>query len=425
MDRNSEWWRNGNFLGLIMGAILSALGDAAIFILLAWYVIDVTGSEGMLGTALMVMALPRLVFMLVGGVVSDRFQQKNVMALSALARAVVLLLYSLFLLGNQPEWMMPALFAMAALFGVVDAFFYPARSSIMPFVVAKEHLAAANSVIGTAQQISTVTGPVLAALLLQSDSYPLMFAVIGLFFLIASLVLVMIRQNPREGTGGKGEDVPIAAAVRELGEGLRYVRTIPMQIILMGVSMGINLMWMGPVYISLPVMIKEMGWSGEAFGYLEGALGAGAILGGIIAGVANGFRGRMMVIPCFLIGLGLGEAALGLMEALPFGLTVMFLLGMMLSLTDIPIITYMQTVIEPRYLGRVMSLQSMMSMGLIPVSYALVSFFLEHQVLPTYGLMMTGGFFIALLGVSLWSFRHFRQMEQHPAWIAANERASA
>jgi len=63
---NNTLWRNSSFILLWCGTILSAMADGAFFILLSWFIVDVTGSEAMLGTTLICMSIPRLLFMLAG-----------------------------------------------------------------------------------------------------------------------------------------------------------------------------------------------------------------------------------------------------------------------------------------------------------------------------------------------------------------------
>lgn len=73
---NSSLWRNCAFVRLWCGTILSALADSAFFLVLSWFIVDVTGSETMLGTTLICMSVPRLLFMLIGGVAADRWSRK-------------------------------------------------------------------------------------------------------------------------------------------------------------------------------------------------------------------------------------------------------------------------------------------------------------------------------------------------------------
>lgn len=156
---DSSLWRHSAFVRLWCGTILSALADSAFFLLLSWFIVDVTGSEAVLGTTLICMSIPRLLFMLLGGVAADRWSRKWIMFGSIFARGLILLLFSLLLAIDGGGWLPYSAYAVAVLFGMVDAFFWPARSSILPFLVPREQLAKANSMMEISQQISTVGGP--------------------------------------------------------------------------------------------------------------------------------------------------------------------------------------------------------------------------------------------------------------------------
>lgn len=416
---NRAVWRNGNFTRLWLGTVLSAFGDGAIFILLSWFVIDVTGSEAMLGTTLLCISVPRLLFMLAGGVLADRISRKWIMSMSVMARALVLILFSLLLLFVGDSYLRLSVYVMAVIFGIVDAFFWPARNSIMPSLVMKDQLPAANSIMETSQQLSMVGGPLIASLLLQTMAYPYMFLSIAALFLVSMLLIFSLRPLPADHAGAADHtdaEAYKSSPLRDLVDGIRYVLTIRILTIIMVVSLFLNVAFAGPINIGLPVLVKQLGWEGSAFGYLEGAIGVGAIAGGIITGLANGFRSRYKFLPLLLGLLGVSVASLYVMNDLSFGFVMMLIGGMMLSMTNIPLITYIQTIVSTNKLGRVMSLLSLMSMGLQPVSYTLSSFLLDQKIFTPQTLLLLGGSMMTVMGVSILLLRDFRNMEKHPEW---------
>lgn len=404
-------WLTRSFFLFWLATVFSALGDSANFILASWYVVDVTGSEGTLGTVLLCMSLPRLFFMLAGGVVADRLNRKYIMAFSGLARAVVLSVFALAFLSGNTFQMQVGLYLMAVLFGIVDAFFWPARDSMIPQIVQKEHLAPANSLLQTSQQLSMVVGPLLAALLFRLSNYSLRFMTVAALFLAAALLLSGIRISQSI------EVQPVKdSAISELAAGIRYVLKIRPITLIMIAAMLINLLIMGPLNIALPVLVKKLGWGGSAFSYLEGFLGVGAIVGGLVTGLAKGFRGHLRIVAMFIAIMGSCFATVGLMTSVGFGLAAMMLTGIMMSMVNIPVVTYVQTITDSSMLGRVMSLLSLMSMGLGPVSYALTSFILQQKVASSQMVILVGGFAMAVAGLSLLLIKGFRTIEEHPAW---------
>jgi MFS family permease len=302
-SNNRAVWRSGNFFRVWLATVFSAFGDGAIFILLSWFVIDVTGSEAMLGTVLLCMSVPRLLLMLAGGVVADRISRKLIMSLSVLARAIVLMLFGLMLLIGGDSDRSVSIYLMAVVFGIVDAFFWPARSSLMPSIVTKEQLPAANSIMETSQQLSMVGGPLIASFLLHATTYPYMFLSIAVLFVVSMILIFSLRLLPVEQAEAAGENDPAAAKsspLRDVADGIRYVLTVRILAIIMVISLLLNVAFAGPINIGLPVLVKQLGWDGSAFGNLQAAIGVGAIAGGIVTGLAKGFRGRYFLLPPFL-----------------------------------------------------------------------------------------------------------------------------
>lgn len=122
-----------DFRLLFTGETISVVGDHFHFVALAWLTLQLTGSGLALGSVLMVAAIPRAVFMIVGGALSDRWSPRSLMLYSNAVRAVLVgIIAALVLSGQVQLW---HLYVMGAAFGVVDALFYPALQSIVPMLV--------------------------------------------------------------------------------------------------------------------------------------------------------------------------------------------------------------------------------------------------------------------------------------------------
>ena len=143
--RLKELFRNRNFKLLFWGETISNIGDQFTFVGLAWLVARMTGSSIAVGTVLALSGFPRAILMFVSGTVIDRFSPRIVMMVSNATRFfVVSLLAILILTGRIELWM---IYTIALLFGIFDAFFIPARSSLVPHIVTKEILGIGNTLI--------------------------------------------------------------------------------------------------------------------------------------------------------------------------------------------------------------------------------------------------------------------------------------
>lgn len=142
------------------------LGDQFYLVALPWLVLKLTGDPLAMSLVLATASIPRALFMLVGGALTDRFSSRQVMLSSFLLRLVIVsLLAGLVLTGIIELWM---LYVFAFLFGLVDAFYYPALNSSVPQLVDQEQLQTGNALIQGAGQLSLFAGPFLAGALITT-----------------------------------------------------------------------------------------------------------------------------------------------------------------------------------------------------------------------------------------------------------------
>ena len=162
-DRNALM-RDKNFVWLMAGAIISMLGDQFTLVALPWLVLRMTGDTLVLGTVLGLMSLPRAAFILIGGAVVDRYSPKKVLMITKYINAVLLaVLAVLVLTGGLTLW---TVYVLAFAIGLATAFSIPSATSMLPHVMQRAQLPAANGVMMGLRQLSMFLGPLLAGLLI-------------------------------------------------------------------------------------------------------------------------------------------------------------------------------------------------------------------------------------------------------------------
>src|ERR1051325_8205752 len=148
--------RHRPFALLWIGQTTSRLGDSLHRIALAWWVLEKTGSATAMGTVLVLSQIPLLIFLLIGGVVVDRFPRLRIMFLSDLLSGLVVTFIAVFSWLNYLQiWHI--LFA-SLVFGLVEAFFFPAYQSVIPQIVPSDMLVSANSLNGLSQRVTGILG---------------------------------------------------------------------------------------------------------------------------------------------------------------------------------------------------------------------------------------------------------------------------
>jgi MFS family permease len=152
---------NRNFRLLFGGSTVSALGDQFTLVALPWLVLKLTGDPAALGLVLAAMALPRAIFMLIGGAVVDRMSPRRVLLGARGANALLVSLLAVLVWTGVIN--MPVVYAIALGIGLSTAFAYPASSSILPQLMEPTQLASANALVMGMRQMSVFVGPLLAA----------------------------------------------------------------------------------------------------------------------------------------------------------------------------------------------------------------------------------------------------------------------
>jgi MFS family permease len=355
-----------SFRRLWVATTLSLFGDFFNYVALAWLVLQLTGSGLALGSVLVVQALPRAVLMLVGGALADRLSARLTMLGSmGLRTAVVAPLAVLVLTGRVQMW---EVYAIAVVFGVVDAFYMPARSSILPKVVADHELEPGNAVLNVTAQTSVILGPVLGGLIVAALGIGWAFAADAACFAIGFLFILWL---PSAARTAPGEAHPDGGLGGQIVAGFRYAWADSGIRVLLIVIAVIDFAANGALGVGLPTLAHGRFAAGAAgLGILLGAWGVGATLGALGAGFVPPPKrfGWLMVLLCAWLGVGM--LGVGLVPSLLPAALLMAFSGVGTGVVNTYGISWLQRRTEPAMQGRVMSLVMLASMGLTPLAYA-------------------------------------------------------
>lgn len=379
-----------DFRLLWAGEAVSAIGDQFALIALPWLALVLTGSGLALGSVLALMAVPRALLMLVGGISVDRLSPRRVMLVSNVVRlAAVAVLGGVVLAGVAELWM---LYVFALVFGVADAFFFPAQTSIVPQLVEPAQLQRANGIVQGTAQASVLLGPALAGVVIAAlggepgaagaagAAGGAGTAGIGLALLldaatfgVSILTLVLMRARTPV-------DRPAASIVDDLRAAFGYVGGLPGLRAVVLLSLAANLLIVGPFEVGLPVIAYERLPEGAAaFGILLSAFGGGSLVGLALAAALPAPRpSRFAFVVIGATGVaGAGLALLPLVDTTPAAAVLIALAGAALGFGNLHGITWAQARIAPELMGRVMSVLMLGSVGLVPVSMVLAGAFVQ------------------------------------------------
>lgn len=395
------------FRRLFVGEGVALLADQMFLISLTLLVLEVAGPGPQLGSVLAVASIPGALLMLVGGWVSDRFPPAAVLVVSNAGRAALMAVLAWIVLSDAVQlW---HLYVLAGALGLLDAFHYPASLSVVPSLVEKRKLEAANALVQGAEQISGLVGPALAAAAAASLGLGTTFATFALMFLATSALVFTVARGAKkrpDAEGAQDAKNPTAPGGGIL-DGLRYAWRDPLLRTMLFVLAAINLAAIGPMIVGGAVLAEERLGGAGSLGVLFSAFGGGSLVGLLVAGAAGRprRRGATMLGATALIGLGLG--ALGFVPGLVSACAAAVAMGVGAGYLGVVLVSWLQERAEPALRGRVMSLVMFCVVALDPVSYALAGALVARSLTLTFVAAGTLMLAAALFGAASGPVREF------------------
>jgi MFS family permease len=351
-----NWW---------IGNTVSLLGDQFYLVALPWLVLQLTGSSLVLGTILMVAAIPRAALMLVGGAATDRLSARYVLICATTARmflvGVVTLLVWLHVIRL---W---HLYLLTFAFGVADAFALPAGPALVPTLVDASQLQPANALLGGSQVMTGMVGPAPAGLIIKFWGIASALFFDTLSFLAAIVALTKVPEPPK---------IPHPSGTRpsmlhSIAEGLRSVRSDSALLFLMVIFATLNMCIAGPVVIGLAALAKFRFGSAAAFGTFLSCFSGGMLAGMGLGGMVKKPRKRGLQFIAMGMLCGVELIGVGLYQRFWTIASLLGVMGVGAGFVNVQFTTWIQLRVERTMMGRVMSVLMFAAIGLIPVSYAI------------------------------------------------------
>src|SRR4051812_20093113 len=357
--------RSRDFRLLWSGACVSLLGDGAFLVALAWQVYALSGAATAMSLVGIAMTVPTIVFLLVGGVASDRLDRRRIMLAADVVRAVAVgLLAALTLSGALELW---HVIVLVVAYGTGAAFFAPAFDAIVPELVPAEHLAHANALEQIVRPLAMrLAGPALGGMLVGAFGAGTAFALDAASFLVSAAALLAMRRGARK-------PVPAGVSVvADLRAGWAFVRRHTWLWATFASAAIAYLCFMGPVEVLLPLVVKQdLGGSATDLGIVFAAGGLGSVACALVLG-GRGLPRRDITFMYIAWTLAtLAVAGYGLATAVWQLMLASLVFNALETAGTVVWATAKQRHVPGDMLGRVSSLDWLISIGLLPLSFAL------------------------------------------------------
>ena len=405
-----------DFRLLWTGLTVSFIGDGLYFVALAWEVYRISNAPTAMSAVGMAWTLPLILFVLLGGIVTDRFDRRKVIIASDIARGTaVLTLGILSLTGVIQLW---HVLGLVALYGAGEAFIGPAFGAIVPQVVPKDQLVEANALDALVEPLCLrLVGPAAGGFLVAALGAGPAFLFDAATFVVSGIAVSLMRAQPNP----KKERITVKSSLKEMKEGLAFVRSQAwLWATLVAASIALLCFW-GPLEVLLPFIVKnELGGTAGDYGLVLATGGVGAVITSLIIG-SRGFPRRLITFMYLTWALGFGAVALyGLATTLWQLMAISFVSGGGIAAGIIVWKTTMHRLVPQEMMGRVTSLDWFVSIGLVPVSFALAGPMAE--TFGTSATMLGAGLLAATITTAFLFVPGVRDPELTPAAGADAER---
>jgi MFS transporter, DHA3 family, macrolide efflux protein len=362
---------NGSFSALWVGQLISLLGDRVHQVALAFLILGRTNnSPSAVAFVFLAATLPNLLLGPVAGTFVDRWNHRDVMVVSDLLRAAVVLLIPV-----AAEVNLVLVYPLVFLVTTISIFFRPARTAIVPQIVARDELLTANSATWLSDTFADIAGYPLAALFVTflGAALPLAFWVDAGTYIASALLIASMAVPPL--LRSRGRALPTPDFLAEMREGWNFLRheTVLLANTLQGAvgqfAVGV-LLALTPNYAA-QVIQRGAIRPETAYGLLEAGIGLGNLIGGLAIGLigARLAKGRLVIVG--YTAWGLCTAALAIAGQLPMAVGLMIGSGIANMVYIIPSQTLFQERAPAELIGRVVGFRFSLVFGSLTLAMAL------------------------------------------------------
>ncbi|HWC97796.1 MAG TPA: MFS transporter [Candidatus Sulfopaludibacter sp.] len=348
-----------NFQLFFSGQLISLVGTWMQNVAQSWLVYRMTGSSVLLGAIGFASQIPSFLFSPVAGIVADRYSRHRVViATQTASMLLAFVLAADVLWGATKIW---HIFVLAALLGVVNAFDIPARQSFMVEMVGRSDLMNAIALNSSMFNASRVVGPAIAGILVASIGEGWCFFANAVSYIAVLVGLFMMKLPPHT------RETPQGSPVAHIVEGFRFVlHNTPVHALL--ALLGVVSLTGMPYSVLMPIFADRILHGGaRALGTLMGATGIGALAGALIMASRQHLKGLGTWVAVSAVAFGAALIAFAFSHFYWLSVVLLVPVGFAMMIEMGSSNTLIQSMVPDRLRGRVMSVYSMMFMGMAPI----------------------------------------------------------
>jgi MFS family permease len=350
--------RHRNFQLFFAGQLISLIGTWMQSVAQSWLIYRLTGSVVLLGLIGFASQIPVFFIAPFGGVIADKTNRQRILVITQTISMILAgILAALTLTNVIQEW---HLFVLAVMIGIVNAFDIPTRQAFVVDMVGKGDLLNAIALNSSIFNGARIVGPAVAGILVAAVGEGWCFFINALSYIAVIIGILMMRVNVeiRPSTG---------STFANIAEGFRFVgQTAPIGALLLLLGL-VSLMGM-PYAVLMPIFAdKILGGGASSLGFLMGASGTGALIAALTLATRQSVKGLGRWVALASAGFGVSLILFSLSQTFWLSALLLVPVGFSMMIQMSSSNTLIQAMVPDNLRGRVMSVYSMMFMGMAPL----------------------------------------------------------
>mgnify|MGYP000519534991 FL=1 len=387
-----------DFTLVVVGQIVSLFGNAILRFSLPLYLLRETGSSTLFGIVTACSFLPMIVLSLLGGVLADRVNKRNIMVCLDFLTAGVITVFS-WLLGIVP--IIPLFITVLMLLYGISGTYQPAVQASIPALVPKEKILSANAIVNQIGALANFIGPIIGGMLYGAFGIVIILKVSVLCFVLSAVMEIFIK-IPFQKQPTQDKVLQIAAG--DLRDSIRFLRMEkPLFVQICIVIAGLNLFLSPMLTIGIPVIVVDkLHLTDGLLGLTQGMLAVGGILGGLLTVLLDKkLTPQTAYVPLFLctacsclMGFGMAIGQSSMIKYIILSVTGLSV-TIFTTMFSIQMLAVVQAETPQHLIGKVVACIMTFIMCVQPIGQLLYGFLFE--CLPSQPVIIIGASMISLV----------------------------
>lgn len=374
MEKKKSTVFNRDFTLVVIGQIISLFGNAILRFALPLYLLRKTGSSTIFGIVTAVSFIPMVVLSIIGGILADRVNKRNIMVTLDFSTALlIVILYFTF----EEVSIVPLFITMLMMLYGISGTYQPAVQASIPLLVDEENLVSGNAIINQVNTLANLLGPVIGGMLFGAGGLVPILVVSIVCFTFSAIMEIFIKIPFNKQINDKGI---FAIARDDLKDSIEFVRTDkPIFFSIAFIVSIFNLVLTAAMIVGIPILvIQVLKMSDVELGITQGVLALGGLFGGFLAAMAqkrlelrNAYR--LLGICALCVGVMGLVLLLNIADFIAYVVITIMCFGTMgaATLFTIQIFAMVQSQTPPNLVGKIMATLIAIALSAQPIGQAI------------------------------------------------------